>query len=95
MKQRSLSMTGYFDKGKRTRREQSLAEMDLVVPWARLCAPIEPHYSTTGPAGGRPTLPHRNLRCKVREHAASAGQEYEHGARGACQTRSAALPGVR
>ncbi len=33
MKQGSLSMTGYFDKGKKTRREQFLAEMDQVVPW--------------------------------------------------------------
>ena len=33
MKQGPLSMTGYFDKGKKTRREQFLAEMDQVVPW--------------------------------------------------------------
>jgi IS5 family transposase len=57
MKQGSLSMTGYFDKGKRTRREQFLAEMDQVVPWARLCALIEPHYPKASPAGGRPPLP--------------------------------------
>jgi IS5 family transposase len=44
MKQRSLAMTGYFDKGKKTRREQFLAEMDQVVPWLRLYALIEPHY---------------------------------------------------
>ena len=57
MKQVSLSMTGYFDKGKKTRREQFLAEMDQVVPWARLCALIEPHYPKASPAGGRPALP--------------------------------------
>lgn len=50
-------MTGYFDKGKKTRREQFLAEMDQVVPWARLCALIEPHYPKGSPAGGRPPLP--------------------------------------
>lgn len=55
--QMSLSMTGYFDKGKRTRREQFLAEMDQVVPWARLCAVIEPHYPTGSRRGGRPPLP--------------------------------------
>ena len=39
MKQRSFSMTGYFDKGKKTRREEFLAEMEQVVPWSRLlCA---------------------------------------------------------
>ena len=57
MKQISLAMTGYFDKGKKTRREQFLAEMDRVVPWARLCALVEPHYPKGSPAGGRPPLP--------------------------------------
>jgi len=57
MKQQALAMTGYFDKGKRTRREQFLAEMEQVVPWMRLCALIEPHYPKGSPAGGRPPLP--------------------------------------
>lgn len=57
MKQQSLSMTGYFDKGKQTRREQFLAEMDKVVPWGRLCGLIEAHYPKGSPAGGRPPLP--------------------------------------
>ena len=57
MKQRSLSMTGYYDKGKKTRRERFLAEMDEVVPWGRLCGLIEPHYPKGSPAGGRPPLP--------------------------------------
>jgi transposase, IS5 family len=57
VKQQSLSMTGYFDKGKKTRREQFLAEMEQVVPWARLCALIEPHYPKGSAAGGRPPLP--------------------------------------
>jgi len=57
MKQQTLSMTGYFDKGKRTRREQFLAEMEQVVPWSRLCGLIEPHYPKGSPAGGRPPLP--------------------------------------
>lgn len=57
MKQGALSMTGYFDKGKRTKREKFLAEMDRVVPWARLMALIAPHYPKGGSAGGRPPLP--------------------------------------
>jgi transposase, IS5 family len=57
MKQISLSMTGYFDKGKKTKREQFLLEMEQVVPWARLCALIEPHYPKASPAGGRAPLP--------------------------------------
>ena len=55
--QMSLSMTGFFDKGKKTRREQFLAEMDQVVPWARLGAVIDPHYPKVSPRGGRPPLP--------------------------------------
>jgi IS5 family transposase len=57
VKQITLSMTGYFDKGKKTRREQFLAEMDRVVPWGRLCALIEPHYPKASQAGGRPPIP--------------------------------------
>jgi IS5 family transposase len=35
-------------KGKVTRRERFLAEMDAVIPWARLLALIEPHYPKAG-----------------------------------------------
>lgn len=57
MKQIPFSMTGYFDKGKKTKREQFLGEMNQVVPWTRLLALIEPHYPKGSPAGGRPPLP--------------------------------------
>lgn len=57
MKQAALSMTGYFDKGKKTRREVFLAEMERVVPWGRLLGLIEPHYPKGSRAGGRPPLP--------------------------------------
>lgn len=57
MKQAALSMTGYFDKGKKTRREVFLAEMERVVPWGRLLGLIEPHYPKGSPAGGRRPLP--------------------------------------
>ena len=57
MKQKSLTMTGYFDKGKKTKREQFLAEMEQVLPWGRLLALIEPHYPKGSPRGGRPPLP--------------------------------------
>ena len=50
-------MTGFFDKGKKTKRERFLAEMDQVMPWRRLLALIEPHYPKQNPAGGRPPLP--------------------------------------
>lgn len=57
MKQISLTMTGYFDKGKKTKREQFLGEMDQVLPWVRLIALIEPYYPKASAAGGRPPLP--------------------------------------
>ena len=56
-KQMSLSMTGYFDKGKKSRREVFLAEMEQALPWARLYALIERHYPKGSSAGGRPPLP--------------------------------------
>ncbi len=56
MEQQSLSMIGYYYKGKKTRREQFLAQMDKVVPWQRLLALIEPHYPKGSPAGGRQVL---------------------------------------
>jgi len=58
MKQGALSMKGYFDKGKQTKRERFLAEMEAVVPWARLRALIEPVYPKGSKGdGGRPPLP--------------------------------------
>ena len=57
MKQGALSMTGYFDKGKKTRREVFLAEMEQVLPWSRLLALIEPHYPKGSDKGGHPPLP--------------------------------------
>ena len=40
-------------KGKTTRRERFLTEMDRVIPWKRLIALIEPHYPKPG-RGRRP-----------------------------------------
>ena len=42
-------------KGKTTRRERFLAEMNAVVPWSRLVALIEPHYPKAG--NGRQPMP--------------------------------------
>jgi transposase, IS5 family len=52
--QRTFASIAWTQKGKVTRRERFLAEMDAVVPWRRLVALIEPHY----PKGdqGRPPL---------------------------------------
>src|SRR5258705_5197493 len=51
--QRTFSSLAWSQKGKVTRRERFLAEMDAVIPWARLLALIEPHYPKPG-LGRRP-----------------------------------------
>ena len=52
--QTSFAQSEYARKKKTTRREKFLAQMEAVVPWARLVAVIAPHY----PAGkrGRPPV---------------------------------------
>ena len=54
MKQMTLSAGGFDRHGKTTRRAAFLAEMDRVVPWAALCALIEPVYPKAG--NGRPPI---------------------------------------
>jgi transposase, IS5 family len=48
MKQRTFASAAWEKKGKVTRRERFLAEMDAVIPWSRLLALIEPHYPKAG-----------------------------------------------
>src|ERR1700710_2484939 len=54
LSQPSFAQAEFAAKKKTTRREKFLAEMERVVPWARLVALIEPHY----PSGrrGRPPV---------------------------------------
>lgn len=52
--QRTFASVAWQQKGKVTRRERFLAEMDAVVPWAALEARIRPHY----PKAGRGRRPH-------------------------------------
>jgi IS5 family transposase len=53
--QRTFASMAWQHKGKVTRRERFLAEMDGVVPWQRLVALIAPHYPK--PGRGRPPVP--------------------------------------
>ena len=46
--QRTFAGIAWSQKGKVTRREQFLAEMDAVIPWGRLLALIEPYYPKAG-----------------------------------------------
>jgi transposase, IS5 family len=59
--QKSFAGLAWSTKGKMTRRERFLAEMDQVIPWKRLIALIEPHYPKPG-RGRRPLGLERMLR---------------------------------
>ncbi len=53
--QRTLASVPYDGKGRVTRRERFLGEMDAVIPWATLLALVGPHYAVAG--RGRRPLP--------------------------------------
>lgn len=48
MKQTTFASLAWSSKGKVTRRERFLAEMDAVMPWERILGLITPHYPTDG-----------------------------------------------
>jgi len=52
--QRTFASVAWAQKGKVTRREQFLAEMDAVIPWATLQALVEPHYPKVDGRGRKP-----------------------------------------
>ncbi len=62
MTQLTFATTGFETYRKTTRREAFLAEMNQVVPWAELCAVIEPVYPQPTGAGRRPVGVERMLR---------------------------------
>ena len=47
----TFASLAHATKKKVTRREKFLAEMEVVVPWSRLLALIEPHYPRKGSKG--------------------------------------------
>ena len=57
--QRTFASMAWNQKGKVTRRERFLAEMNAVTPWARLVARIEPHYPKAG-TGRQPSSARRS-----------------------------------
>ena len=67
MKQMTLAAGGFERFGKVTRRAAFLAEMEQVVPWAELCALIDPVYPK--PGNGRPPIGlERMLRIHFLQH---------------------------
>ena len=67
MTQPTFASLAWDGKGKVTRRERFLAEMDAVIPWARLTALIEPHYPRAG-QGTQPMPLLRMLRIYFLQH---------------------------
>ncbi len=53
-KQQTFAGLAWQNKGKKTRRERFLAEMDSIIPWPELVELIEPYYPKAG--HGRPPL---------------------------------------
>lgn len=60
--QQTFASEAWRRKGKRTRRERFLAEMDQVIPWRRLLGLIEPHYHAPNGMGRKPHDLERMLR---------------------------------
>jgi IS5 family transposase len=61
MKQTTFASAAWDKKGKVTRRERFLGEMDTVIPWKHLNRLIEPHYPKAG-NGTQPMPQERMLR---------------------------------
>lgn len=61
MKQTTFASVAYDKKGKITRRERFLREMDQVIPWGSIQGLIEPHYPKAG-NGTQPMPMERMLR---------------------------------
>ena len=68
MRQSSLSTSGFEKYRKKTRKQQFLEEMEIIVPWRELAAAIEPYYPKPEGAGRRPVGIERMLRIHLLQH---------------------------
>ena len=50
----AVNQSGYEQYRKPTHRDEFLATIEAIVPWAALCEVIEPHYPRAG--NGRPPI---------------------------------------
>jgi transposase, IS5 family len=67
MKQTTIAGLAFDANTKRTRREQFMAEMEAVIPWARLFGLVAPPL-TGGGSGRRPLGLERMLRIYLMQH---------------------------
>jgi transposase, IS5 family len=68
MRQPSLSASGFEKYRKKTRKQQFLEEMEVIIPWQELAAAIEPYYPKPEGAGRRPVGIERMLRIHLLQH---------------------------
>jgi IS5 family transposase len=68
MRQRSLSERGFEKYRKKTRKQQFLDEMEVIIPWRELATAIEPYYPSPEGAGRRPVGVERMLRIHLLQH---------------------------
>jgi len=68
MRQRSLSGGGFEKYQKKTRKQQFLEEMEVIIPWRELAEAIEPYYPKPEGAGRRPVGIERMLRIHLLQH---------------------------
>lgn len=68
MRQPTLSDNGFEKFRKKTRKEQFLAEMEVIIPWHDLTQAIEPFYPQPEAAGRRPIGIERMLRIHFLQH---------------------------
>ena len=68
MRQQTLASNGFEKYRKKTRKEQFLDEMNVVIPWKELCEAIEPYYPKPEGAGRRPVGIERMLRIHFLQH---------------------------
>lgn len=68
MRQPTLSDNGFEKFRKKTRKEQFLDEMEVIIPWQDLTRAIEPFYPQPEGAGRRPVGIERMLRIHFLQH---------------------------
>jgi IS5 family transposase len=68
MRQPSLSVSGFEKYQKKTRKQQFLEEMEVIIPWQGLAEAIEPYYPKPEGAGRRPVGIERMLRIHLLQH---------------------------
>jgi len=67
-RQDSSSDASFEEYRKKTRKDQSLEEMESIFPWKELSAAVEPFYPKPAGAGRRPTGIERTPRIHFIQH---------------------------